>query len=212
MSNPTDTSLLKHLVTLAAIVFGWFLGETTSWFKKRWSIRNLRKSLLLEIEDALDWLKRNQLTIEHIIQLTVLGELIDLGPIKVPTHIYDNYFHEISTHLTRSERVSYNSIYQHIHLSYKDSTRLVELIRSLPFDNNKRKEVAGILDAMYHNVSMAITQIQYHLANRKHLDVSKVSSEQAKQMEDAITAKLHDICSQARQIGLEEVKRRYYNT
>jgi hypothetical protein len=210
MSDPTDTGILKYIITLVAVAFGWFLGETTGWLKKRWSVHNLKKSLLLEIEDALGWLRRNQITIEHIIQLVVLNEFIDAGPVQVPTHIYDNHFPEISTHLTRSERVSYNSIYNLIHLCDKDSGRLVDLIRSNQFNNNKRKEFKGVLEAMHHNVYMAISQIQYHLANRKDLDVFKVTDEQTKQIEDEIIRRLHEICSQAKQIGLEEVKQRYY--
>jgi hypothetical protein len=198
------------ILALIAVLFGWILGETTSLLKKRWSIRNLKKSLFLEIEDALSWLKRNQITLEYVIQLAVLKEFIDVGPVKVPTHIYDKHFPEISPHLTKSERVSYNSIYNLIHRSYEDMSRLIDLIRADPGDDEKRRELTGILEAIYHNTSMAIYQIQYHLANKENLDINKVTGEHAKQIDDGITRRLHEICSEAIRIGIEEVKRRNY--
>lgn len=212
MSDTVSSNNLVYIITLAAVVFGWFLGEATALLKKRWSIRILKRSLYVEMTEALSWLKRNQITIEHIIQLTVLKEFIDFGPVKVPTHIYDKHFTEILPHLTNSERVSYNSIYNLIHRYHEDSQRLTKLIRSENFDKAKIKEYMEILEAVYYNISMAIYQIQYHMANKGNLDVYSVTGEQAKQIDDSITNRIHEICAEAKRVGLEEIKRRHYKT
>ncbi len=212
MSDTVSSNNLGHIITLAAVVFGWILGETTGLLKKRWSVCILKRSLYVEMTDALSWLKRNQITIEHIIQLTVLKEFIDFGPVKVPTHIYDKHFPEISPHLTSSERVSYNSIYNLIHRYHEDSSRLIELIRSEDFDKTKSKEYMGILEALYYNISMAVYQIQYHIANKDNLDVYSVTGEQANQINDSITNRIHEIRAEAKRLGLEEIKRRHNKT
>lgn len=212
MSNTVSSINLGHIITLAAVVFGWVLGETTGLLKMRWSLHILKRSLYVEMTEALSWLKRNQITIEHIIQLTVLKEFIDFGPVQVPTHIYDKHFPEISPHLTNSERVSYNSIYNLIHRSHEDSSRLTELIRCENLDKTKSKEYMGILEALYNNISTAIYQIQYHMANKDNLDVYSVTGEQAKQIDNSITNRIHEICAEAKRLGLEEIKRRHYKT
>jgi hypothetical protein len=207
-----NTSINSAIVALAAVVAGWFLGETTGFLKKWWSVHNLKKSLFVEIEDALGWMKRNKITLEHIIQLTVLKERTEIAPVKVPTHIYDNHFPEISPHLTKSQRVSYNSIYNLMHLSYQDVQRLIELARAQPYDNAKDKEFATILESTYYNVCTAIYQIQYHLANYKHLNVNELTGEHAKQLDNDILNRLNKIISEAKEVGLEELKRRHYET
>jgi len=212
MSEALSSINLNHIIALAAVVFGWFIGETTGLLKKRWSIRNLKKSLYVEMSDTLSWLKRNQLTIEHIIQLTVLKEFVDFGPVKVPTHIYDKHFPEISPNLTNSERVSYNSIYNLIHRSHDDSLRLIDLIRSENFDKTKSKEYMGILEALYYNISMAVYQIQYHIDNKDDLDVYIVTGEQEKEIDDSIKNRIHEICAEAMRLGLAEIKRKHYKT
>lgn len=109
MSEGNGSSILGYVITLGAVALGWFLGETSGWFKKKYSLRNVKKSLYLEIDDCRSWLLRNQITLEHLIQLAVLKVAGDFGPVEVPTFIYDNHIAEILPYLSRSERISFNS-------------------------------------------------------------------------------------------------------
>lgn len=212
MNETTDTNTMNIIIPLMCIVFGWFLGETTSLFKKRWTIWNLKKSLLLEIKDCLSWLLRNQITLEYMIQLTVLGAFVDSGPVEVPTHIFDKHFPEISPHLTRHERTSYNSIYNLIRSSQKDSIRVVELIRNCAKGKTRTSEFSGILEAVYYNTSLAIYQIQYHIDHHKDLNIDKVTGEDAARIDKSIGKRIKDLVIEAKKIGLDEVSRRHNQT
>ena len=70
----------------------------------------------------------------------------------------------------------------------------------------------GILEALYYNISMAVYQIQYHIANKDNLDVYSVTGEQANQINDSITNRIHEIRAEAKRLGLEEIKRRHNKT
>lgn len=210
MSESSDSSTINYVITIAAVALGWFLGETTGWLKKRWSIRNLKQSLLLEIEDCLSWLTRNQITLEGLIQLSVHKEIGDFGPVEVPTHIYGTHFPEISPNLTRSERTSYNSIHNLIRSFERDSSKLTELTRACKKDISRISEFSGILEAMYHNVSIAIFQIKFHLDNRNNLNVDNFSDGDSRRFNKQIENRIRELCIEANRIGLEELRRKHY--
>ncbi len=50
------------------------------------------------------------------------------------------------------------------------------------------------------------------MANKDNLDVYSVTGEQAKQIDNSITNRIHEICAEAKRLGLEEIKRRHYKT
>ena len=96
--------------------------------------------------------------------------------------------------------------------SQKDSTKLIDLIRAHALDKDKTKEISGLVEAVYYNISMAIYQIQYHIDNGDNLNVEKITGELARNINDDINKKLNEICTEAKEIGLEEVNRRHYKT
>lgn len=209
MSEGSNSSVLSYVITLGAVAIGWVLGETSGWFKKRYSVRNLKKSLFLEIEDCHSWLLRNQITLEHLIQLAVLKEVGEFGPVEVPTYIYDNHIPQILPHLSRSERISYISIYNLIRSSHKDSIKLRELGQKVNSADFEIKEFSSILEAVFYNTSLAIFQIQYHLDNTSTLNVDKFSAKFTKELEHKITNRVHELCIEAKRIGLAEVHQKY---
>ena len=162
MAENTGLNIISNLVTLGAVTLGWLLGETTGWFKSKKRINSLKKALFEEIQDASSWLRRNQLTLEEIIQLSTIEYLSEVSPVSVPVHIYDKHFPEISVYLSRSERVSYNSIYHLINISHDQTKKIVVLRMACLRDKSKIREYLETLEAVYHNVSMAIWQIDYH--------------------------------------------------
>ena len=212
MAGNTDHNILGNLVTLGAVALGWILGETTGWLKSKRKVNNLKNALFEEIKDGLSWLERNQLTLEKIIQLIVLNHYAEEAPVPVPTHIYDTHFPEISVHLTRSERISYNSIYNLIRISQEQVNNIVRLRINCISDGSKKKEYSETLEAAYRNVSMAIWQIEYHLHHGSKIDTDRLSGDVAKQIEKKIQERLIKILNEAKKSNVDEIKLNYYKT
>jgi len=212
MAENSGLNIISNLVTLGAVALGWVLGETTGWFKNKQRINNLKKALFEEIQDALSWLKRNQLTLEKTIQLATKEYLSEDGPVSVPTHIYAKHFPEISVYLSRSERVSYNSIYNLINISHDQAKKIEALRMACLRDKTKEREYLETLDAAYHNLSMAIWQINYHVKHGSHIDIERLSGEDAKRIDNDRREKLIKLINEAKTLSVEEIKKNYYET
>lgn len=212
MAENIGLNIISTLVTLGAVALGWLLGETTGWFKSKKRITVLKKALFEEIQDALPLLRRNQLTLEEIIQLATIKYLPEDSPVPVPTHIYGKHFAEISVYLSRSERVSYNSIYNLIN-AYHDQTKKIAALRMACLsDKTKIKEYLETIEAVYYNASMAIWQINYHIRHGSRINVTSVSDKDAKVIDDEITEKLIKIINEAKTLSVSEIKENYYKT
>jgi hypothetical protein len=48
-------------------------------------------------------LLRNKLTVEYLIQLFVLKQALEIRPVPIPTHIYDNHFASVSIYFNKNE-------------------------------------------------------------------------------------------------------------
>lgn len=212
MAESTGLNIISSLVTLGAVALGWLLGETTGWFKSKKRITVLKKALFEEIQDASSWLRRNQLTLEEIIQLSTIEYLSEVSPVSVPVHIYDKHFPEISVYLSRSERISYNSIYNLINISYDQIKKIRALRSACLSDKTKIKEYLETLDAAYYNISMAIWQINRHINYGSQINVDNLSGEDAKVIDDEIKEKLIKITNEAKTLSVSEIEKNYYKT
>src|SRR4030042_6946718 len=122
-----NSFIWSNIITLFAVGLGWSLGEATGIIRRKLEIKKYRLALISELEDCLSWLLRNKITIEYSIRIVVLDQLPDSTPVKIPTHIYDKYFTEITSHLSKSERTSFNAIYNLINYSHEQKKQLEEL-------------------------------------------------------------------------------------
>ena len=188
------------LVKLGAIFLGWLLGEGTRWIREYYRIRNLKKALISELQDCRSQLLRNKLTLRYIIQHSFLGEPFDIVPAKIQTHIFDKYFPEISIYLGSSERISLNSIHNLIQRSY------------IQFDQMKTFNIE-LVKATYHNVSNAIVQIKLHLKYRNKLNVFAFDKgDLKKQLDKDVENEFQKMIQEAKEQGLEGVRKKYYET
>src|ERR1051325_7832627 len=104
-----------------------------------------------------------------MIQLLVVGNLASRGPVKIPVHIYQNNFAEVTLKLNKAERGSFHAIYTRIDKVNEDYGELMGLVRICADDKSRMHDLAGALDLYYRNVCTALHLIAFHLENRKHL-------------------------------------------
>jgi hypothetical protein len=205
-----NSSVVSNIITLFAVALGWFLGEATGLIRRHREIVKLKRALIIELKDCLGWLLRNKTTIEYNIRLAVLGQLPDSSPVKIPTHIYEKHFTDITVHLSNSERISFNSIYNLIAFCQYQTEQLVILRTACINDKQRLREFDSILEGMYHNLCLAIYLINYHLQSGKKLDVSKMSDEEQKIMLEKSNDDLQKIIMEAKSLGIKEVKEKYH--
>jgi hypothetical protein len=210
LSMSENYSIWTYIITIFAVALGWFLGEATGMIRRRREIKKFKVALVSELEDCLGWLLRNKITIENNIRIVVLHQLPDTNPVKIPTHIYDNYFTEVVTHLSKSERTSFNSIYNLINYSHEQTNQLAKLRIACINDKSRRSEFDEILEGLYHNVCLAIHLIRYHLAYGKKLDLEKMTDEEEKKILKESDDNLGKIIKEAKSLGLEGLKKKYY--
>ena len=205
-----NSAIWNKIITFFAVALGWILGEATGIIRRKIEIKKYKSALISELEDCLGWLLRNKITIEYNIRVVVLGELPDSTPIKIPTHIYDKYFTEITSHLSKSERTSFNAIYNLINYSHEQTNRLAKLRMICINDRSRRGEFDSILEGLYHNVFLAIYLIRYHLEYREKLDMEKITDEEQEKILKESDENLLEIIKEAKALGIEGVKKKYF--
>ena len=133
---------------LALLIIGWVLGLATTAAQKKFRSRSLKKALEHEISDVLGWLQNSKLHLEMMIQLLVVGESASRGPVKIPVHIYQSNFAEVTLKLNKAERGSFHAIYTRIDDLNEKYDELMALVRTCVEDAGERRRLAGDFGAL----------------------------------------------------------------
>lgn len=164
----------------------------------------------MEVQDAGAWIERNLLTLEHMIALVAIGEVAEFGIVRVPTHLFDKYYADIAIELTQSKRVSLNSIYNLIKLTYNQSNQLEEVRRSCVSDISNMKHYQDLLPAIYSNTAMLSAQINYHVSQGEELNIYSLNADDAKKLDNEISEKINSIIKNAKSLKKEEIYQKYH--
>lgn len=205
---------ITQIVTLLAVVLGALLGVGIDFIRKQIEIRRIKRAIIQELEDCRAWLLRNKLTVEHLIQLSVLKQEMNERPVPVPTHIYTTHYAAVAVRFNKHERVSINSIHNLIRYTDKQAEQLEQLIHeSLSSERNEKRDekIRFLLAGLHGNINLAVVQISDHLAYKEDLNLMGLGGNLEAVDKDQ-TARIQELVSEARSLGPEGLKAKHYRT
>lgn len=201
---------MELIEKVGLLVLGWLLGLMTTTAQKKYRARVLKKALEKEIADAKRWLKRNQLTLEDMIKLVVVGKVATYGPVVTPMPIYKANYAEATLKLNEGERVSFSAIYTQIDMLNNKYDELTKLSIECTKDPGKMRDYAGKLELCYSNIWRTLHMIDFHLKNKKRLNHDlttngELGEEASIRMEEQVNQRLMDLANEARALGPSKV-------
>lgn len=215
------TSFLSGFFVILGVIVGFALNRVYEWKKENKRLNKLITALYVELGDVSRWLVRAKLSQEKGLKLLVHRVPPDSLPIQIPTHIYDNYFDELSIHLSDSERLSFNNIYFLVEQINSQHQRLNSLLVECIKDKETLQEVSYILEGAHVNLLMALAQSNFHITNQKrfnmkklwdkqsttkYLNITGITDEDAASLDKRITESLFNLRSQAQSSTVEKIR------
>ncbi len=165
-----DESYQKAILALVSVFVGWLLGRGTDLFQLWWNNRRLKKALIIELEDLLDWFHKFHLQLARALQIYSVKGVEPSIPLKITHPIYTNFYEDICHKLSREQRRSFELIHEQINAFNENLERQIELINTFSREpNDTNLELWGnYLKAQYLNFREITWQIHYHLRNKKN--------------------------------------------
>lgn len=167
----------KVAISLISVAVGWVLAQGTSFIKNWWAARKLRSGLLTELEDIQDQLQRVVMIHARQLQIFALKGMEPTAALPVHNMFFKQYFKEAFSHLTRSQRISYQLIHASLESLNKKNEDLAKFaeesykdLKATPDDEKTRStiEVWGDRVIALYKTTMSIRwHIEYHLRNPK---------------------------------------------
>ena len=191
--------LLGALIGLAGVLIGWLLALLTDLVRQTRRMRRLRAALLNEMRESRMWLLRNQSNLMEMAQLLRLRATPQVGPMTVPTHIYDTNYAEIAASLGRHERVSYNSIYANI-------GQLNSFIARLDGGTFDSQHLLSQVVAQCMNIGRTLWMIRTH---EEGADVRRGDVEALREIDSAGSTRLELAFQEADQLGEQGIIARW---
>lgn len=165
----------KTISTLLSVGAGWLLASLTAMLKKWWSSRSLLAGLLTELDDIQDQLNRFELAHARQIQIYALGGIEGSAQLPIFNTYFKHYFKEAFSHLSRSQRISYQLIHATVDALNEKNQELTKFTLTAidELRNEKDKEIrSNMLEAwgtrviaLYKTVMEIKWHIAYHLKN-----------------------------------------------
>lgn len=192
------TGAIVAVIALLPIFLEW---------KRRHDRRlRLKNALETELGDIHAWMQRGRLTLEKSLMHIVHGEPWGGIPIPLPTRVFDAYYTEIVSDLTRDERISYTSIYSIVEVVNGQFDLLRQLYLDAAQDPEKLSRYAEVVEGAYVNAWNASWQAGWHLSRAPALEMDEMRDEWAEKLNQRIHRGLRAVESKARSITLDEVR------
>lgn len=170
------------LISLISVFVGWFLGQGSELIKNWVTTFRLKKSLLIELEDVRDELRRTAAIYERKLQIYSLSGIEPSVPLPLSHYFFQNYYKDVLNKLNREQRLSYQIIHAHVsslnegflELS-KITAECCNVAKHRVAEGPRSSPVAKWGDyviAQYKNVMDTIWHIDHHLRNPNKPDLS----------------------------------------
>lgn len=201
----------KMLPVLGGVVVGALLTAFIASYKDWRKRRRLIRALYVELRDESRWLQRSKLFVERMIQECVCAHMPDGVPVAAPTHIYDQHIAELGFYLTESERISFNAIHNFLAQVRKQHEELAEIrVKFAPGDAPSFNRYVQLLHGSYSNLCLLVCYVKYHLHFRRRVDVNRVTGDDARQVEKDTRERMIQLISEAKTIGIDAVREKYF--
>src|ERR1700690_3780280 len=101
----------KVILSLVAVLVGWFLAQGTALMKDVYLACKLKRALLLELSDLLDQLRRSEMVYHRQLQALAMQGIEPVAPHTIPNYFFKQYYKDVFYHLNRKQRLSYQLIH-----------------------------------------------------------------------------------------------------
>jgi len=198
-----DVSIISALI---GVGLGWLLSQFTDIIKDKRRKSKVIDSVYTELSDINAWLISMLRQTKYSLQLIVLSQRVSSIPGKIHTFIFDEHFHEICMELSRDARIGLTDSYDSINTINELIDQLKELIDNQSESSNKK--LCQKIEAVYSVAFDTEFKTRYLINNRngKMSDLSGVAAELDQKLNDEISF----IVKEAREIGVDGIKSKFY--
>ncbi|MCC6345683.1 MAG: hypothetical protein IT388_00690 [Nitrospirales bacterium] len=213
----------KAIISLVSVIIGWLLAQGTALTKDVYTGWKLKKSLLKELEDIKEQLRRLLMIYHRQLQVYAL-EGIDPGvPIPVPNLFFKQYYKDVFSRLKREQRLSYQLIHGMIDTLNSENADFLKFTKQTVEDLKhlhlkKNPEFSRAVDlwgdrvmALYSTTRETIWHIECHL-KKPHcpaLDLMGPMHKSYVQFVDEVNQEMKKIIESAKGLKREDFEKIY---
>lgn len=206
----------EAIISLVSVTLGWFLAQGSDLVKGWISNARLKNSLLQELEDLKEELKRTSLIYERKLQIYSLKGIEPSVPLKLSNYFFNNYYKDIFAKLNREQRLSYQLIHSHISSLNKGFDELARVTSKCQessrskvvkgSDTNSIEKSGSYIIAQYKNVMDVLWHIEHHLRNPRKPDLSlfEKTHDNYLQFQTEVDKNINDIIAKAKDLQRED--------
>jgi hypothetical protein len=198
--------IVSALITLSAVVLGWFLGQGATLLREWRSRRRILKALTEELLDCESYVRRNLISTELLIQTIEVKAFLGFSPILVPQTVFDRYYGEIVMWLTRGERMSFAAIYARLDQMNGMCEQIVDKLTKRDTDEKALASFAELAAAFHITARITLEMIVFHRRHGRKINPWSQDTAEAKKMESDFMAEVVKLRVEASQFGYQGVK------
>jgi hypothetical protein len=201
-------NLSGPIVTLAAVLLGWLLGEGTSQIREWRKRRRILAALAEELLDCESFIRRNIITSEQLIQIVAVKAFAGFVPVAVPQTVFEKYYPDLVVRLRRGERISFSAIHTRIREMNKMTEDIAAQMAVRSPSEESFERLAELLAAFRITAQIAAHMITFHRASGRRVDPWILKTKEAKEIEAKFMTEVQKLRSEAVALGYDEVTRR----
>lgn len=166
-----DPNVEKALFAAAGGLIVWAMTLLSTYVKSRLQVRRSKQALIDELKDILKEIELQRFRVQRLMQIGVHGavEFISLPPLS--NLYFRQYYKELHPHLTRAQRISFQTIHSMVDAINGSFVDLREELRHFQKEmtiEQRRKLIAHwvhAVDVIFDNLRSLQWHISFHLAN-----------------------------------------------
>jgi hypothetical protein len=192
------------LITLGAVLLGWFLGQGSTVVREWRARRRILRALLEELFDCASYVERNILTSELLVQTVEVHAFLGFAPVHVPQTVFDRYYPDVVVRLRRGERISFSAIHARIHEMNGMSEQIAQRLTQRDTSEEAFKSFGELAAAFRINARVTKDMISFHRRHRRSVD--PWLDPQQKERVAGFMAEVAQLRTDAQQMGYDGVR------
>lgn len=193
--------LTSAIVTIAAVLFGWLLGEGTSQIREWQKRRRVIAALYEELLDCESFIRRNIMTSELLIQIVEVKAFAGFVPVAAPHVVFQKHYPEVVVRLRRGERISFTAIHTRIDEMNKMAKDIATRMSAKSTTDESVESLAELLAAFRITAQVSAQLIVFHHVNGRRVDPWVLNTNEAKEIETKFMAEVQELRSAAAKLG-----------
>ncbi|MGZ4956396.1 MAG: hypothetical protein ACXV8Q_14920 [Methylobacter sp.] len=211
----------KLILTLISILAGWLLAQFTGVIKDIRYKKKIQKCLIEELEELQTELNRMLISDSRKLQIYSLNCIDKFCSTPLSNHIFKNYYKDVVLILNKNQRISLQLIHtliENINIRIKEQNKITEDLQKKQLlegegciSNAECKLWGEAVITEFHNVSMAIWHIKFHLDNPKSPDLSPYTKEHEQYLQylENVDKQVQKIMEEAKNLKKKDFEKIY---